>query len=58
MLHHVISQKLTDISEVLTAAITALMMMAVSTSEMFINFYRTECAISHKTVIFMFTART
>jgi hypothetical protein len=43
MLHCVVWQKLTDISEVLTASIiiTALMMEAVSTSEMSVIFYQT-----------------
>jgi hypothetical protein len=34
------TQKLTNVSEVLTASIIALMMEAVSTSETSVNFYR------------------
>jgi sensor domain CHASE-containing protein len=44
MLHHVISQNLTNISKVLTSSIfreIALMMDAVSTSETSVKFYQT-----------------
>jgi hypothetical protein len=45
LLHHVVWQKLTDISEVLAASIirmvTALMMDVASTSETLVNFYQT-----------------
>jgi hypothetical protein len=40
MLHRVVWQKLTDVLEVLTASIIRAMMEAVSTSEMFVNFYQ------------------
>jgi hypothetical protein len=41
MLGHVVSWKLTDVSEVLTAPIIALMMEAVSISDTSVNFYET-----------------
>jgi hypothetical protein len=41
LLRHVLLQKLTNISEVLTAFIITLVMKAVSTSEMSVNLYKT-----------------
>jgi hypothetical protein len=41
MLRSVVSSKLTDVSEVLTASIMRAMMVAVSTSETSVNFYET-----------------
>jgi hypothetical protein len=41
MLHHVVWYKLTIVSEVLTASIIALMMVAVSTSKTSVNLYHT-----------------
>jgi hypothetical protein len=65
MLSRVASQKLTDVSEVPIASITALiiirvmMMDAVSTSETSANFYEATPRNTHKTAIFILaTVRT
>jgi hypothetical protein len=42
MVHHVVSQKLTDVSEVPTASIIALMMQAVRTFETSVNIYESK----------------
>jgi hypothetical protein len=54
MLRHVVWQKFTNISEVLTAFIITLMREAESTSETSAYFYQTTCATFQKTVICMF----
>jgi hypothetical protein len=41
MLHPVVWQKFSDVSEVIAAYIIALMMKAASTSETLVNFYQT-----------------
>jgi hypothetical protein len=41
MLYHIVSWKLIDVPEVHTASITRVIMEAVSTSEMLVNFYQT-----------------
>jgi hypothetical protein len=46
MFHHVVSWKLTDVSEVLTASIITLMIEAVSSSEMSVSFYKTTQCLS------------
>jgi ABC-type arginine transport system permease subunit len=53
MLCRVVTQKVTDVSEVLTAAIIALMMVAVSTYETSVNFYETTRRNIPETVIFI-----
>jgi uncharacterized lipoprotein YmbA len=51
MLCHIIVQKFTDISEMLTASIIRVMMKAASTSEMSVNFTRLHGTTFQKTVI-------
>jgi hypothetical protein len=57
MLCRVVWQKLTDVSEVLTASIitTTLMMQAVNTSETSVSFYQTT---RHKIPLILATVKT